>query len=389
MESAWGARWWVGNIRRTSREARRAVPGRLARYCGCARSYICSGRGPAGFPEGPTGTAAPPRLVSSAGTGWRACSSSRPRSSVSRCCLWPVSSCTLTSCCCTASRSVFTSPRSCTKYACCAVSFSCTVRSNARTVSISLARWLSARARSTRSASTWSSTRRTSPFSAHPAVSPRTSTNGRACLNGCSGSRLLQVFAARQNLELIAAILRPRPLVVSGGERPLLAVGHGLDPTPIDAVADDVLLRRRGAAIAERQVILVRAALVAVPADADAQGRVSLEDRHLLVQDRGVPAPDDRLVIVEVDHGGKERLHRLRPTTHGSQRVGDLLTASRLCLGPPACFLLGRLHGIVVRLLGRAERVRVGPGRGRRRLRLLPAARGERYGDQTAQQEQG
>src|SRR6266704_4016184 len=350
---------------------------------------ICSGPGPAGFPDGPTGTAAPPRLVSSAGTGWRACSSSRPRSSVSRCWLWPVSSCTLTSSCCTASRSVFTSPRSCTRYACCATRRSCTAASSARTESTFATCWLSARARSTRSASTWSSTRRTSPFSAHPAVSPRTSTNGRACLNRCSGSGLLQALAARQNLELVAAILRPGVLVVALRDRPLLTVGHGLDPTPIDAVADEVLLRRRGAAVAERQVVFVRAALVAVAADADAQGRVGLEDRHLLVQDRGVPAPDDRLVIVEVDHGGKERLHRLRPTTHGSQRVGDLLTAFRVCLGPPVCFLLSRLHGIVVRLLGRAERVRVGPGRGRRRLRLLPAARGERYGDQTAQQEQG
>src|SRR5882672_3478708 len=264
------------------------------------------------------------------------------------------------------------------------------VASSARTVSTAATCWLSARARSTRRASTWSSTRRTSPFSAHPAVSPRASTNGPACFNRRSrSSRLIQLFAAGQNLELVPTILGPRILVVALSDRPLLAVRHGLDAARIDAVTDDVLLGRRRAPVAERQVVFVGPALVAMAADANPQPRVRLEDRHLLVQDRGVPTPDDRLVIVEVDHGGKERLHRLRPTTHGSQRVGDLLTAFRLCLGPPVCFLLGRLHGIVARLLGRAERVRVGPGRGRRRLRLLPAARGERYGDQTAQQEQG
>src|SRR6266487_4734557 len=114
---------------------------------------------------------------------------------------------------------------------------------------------------------------------------------------------------------------------MSLGEGPLLAVGRRLDAARIDAVTDDVLLGRRRAPVTERQVVLVRTALVAVPADTDTQGRVSLENRHLLIQDRGVPAPDDGLVIVEVDHGGNERLHRLRPTTHGSQRVGDLLTA--------------------------------------------------------------
>src|SRR5205823_2459529 len=163
-----------------------------------------------------------------------------------RCWLCPVSSWTLTSCCCTASRSVLTSPRSCTRYACWAASRSWTAASSVRTESTASTCWLSARARSTRSASTWSSTRRTSPFSAQPTVSPRASTNGRACFTRRAGSRLFQVLAAAENLELVAAILRPRVFVVSGSERPLLAVGHGLDTAAIDAVADDVLLGRGG-----------------------------------------------------------------------------------------------------------------------------------------------
>src|SRR5205814_6662061 len=302
------------------------------------------GPGPAGFPDGPTGTPAPPRLVSRTGTGWRACSSSRPRSSVRRCWLCPVSSWTLTSCCCTASRSVLTSPRSCTRYACWAASRSWTAASSVRTESTASTCWLSARARSTRSASTWSSTRRTSPFSAQPAVSPRASTNGRACFTRRAGSRLFQVLAAGENLELVPAILRPRVFVVSGSERPLLAVGHGLDTAAIDAVADDVLLGRRRAPVAERQVVFVGPALVAMAADPNPQARVSLEDRHLLIQDRGVPAPDDRLVIVEVDHGREQGPHCLRRLSERGERIRRALprlpfrrfTVTGLLLGPLA-----------------------------------------------------
>src|ERR1043166_5129369 len=192
------------------------------------------------------------------------------------------------------------SPRSCTRYACCAARRSCTVASSARTESPAATCWLSARARSTRSASTCSSTRRTSPFSAHPAVSPRSRTNGRAGLNGVSASRLLQALATRENLDLVAAVLGPGILVMALRDRPLLAVRHGFDAAAVDAVADEVLLRRRGPAVAERQVVFVGAALVAVPADADAEGRVGLQDRHLLVQHGGVTAPDERLVVVEV-----------------------------------------------------------------------------------------
>src|SRR5438034_8039226 len=77
---------------------------------------------------------------------------------------------------------------------------------------------------------------------------------------------------------------------MSLGERPFLTVGRGLDPTPIDAVADDVLLGRRRAPVAERQVVFVGPALVAMAADPNPQARVSLEDRHLLIQAPAAPA---------------------------------------------------------------------------------------------------
>src|SRR5256885_2222898 len=73
-------------------------------------------------------------------------------------------------------------------------------------------------------------------------------------------SRLLQGVAAPDDLELVAAILCPRRLVVSLRQRALFTVGHGLDALRLDAVAHEVLLGRGRPAVAEGQVILVRAA---------------------------------------------------------------------------------------------------------------------------------
>src|SRR6266513_248502 len=219
--------------------------------------------------------------------------------------------------------------------------------SRVRTESTAARCWLSARARSTRSASTWSSTRRTSPFSAHPPVSPRASTNGRACFNRRSGSRLLQVLAAAENLELVPAILRPRVLVVSLGQRPFFAVRHGLDAAAIDAVTDDVLLGRRRAPVTER------------------------------------------LVVVKVDHRREQSPHCLRGLSERRERIRDLLLATpfgflailRLAFRPRDRFC--------AQPVGLSCRVRVDAYVRGRRLRLLAAARGHGRHGETAQQEQG
>src|SRR5712691_11738390 len=264
------------------------------------------------------------------------------------------------------------------------------VASSARTVSTAATCWLSARARSTRKASTWSSTRRTSPFSAHPAVSPRASTNGPACFNRPSkSSRLIQLFAAGQNLDLVPAILGPRILVVALSDRPLLAVGHGLDAARIDAVTDHVLLGRRRAPVTERQVVFVGSALVAMATDANTQPRVRLEDRHLLVQDRGVPTPDDCLVVIEVDHGREEGPHRLRRLSHRGERIRDLLLAAPFGVLTLLGLALGARDGVRAQPLGLSERVRVRSLRRRRCLRRLAAARGHGRDGESAQQEQG
>src|SRR5438876_512296 len=350
-------------MRRNSRNPTRAVARLPRRNCCKERSYIRSGPGPAGFPEGPTGGAMPPGVpVSSGGTGCWARSSMRARSSLRRCWLWPVSSCTWTSCCCTATRSVFMSPRICTRYACCADRVCCRAANSGRSESRRAACSAAALPCSDRRACTWSSTFRTSPFRAHPAASPRLRTKGDARGDTYApGSRLAQRLAAGDDLELVAAVLRPRRLVVPRRERPLLTVGHGLDATPVDAVTHEILLRGRGASVAEGQVVFVRPALVAVARDANPQIGVRLQDRDLLVEDGGVLGAEVCLVEVEMDHRGEQGAHRVCAAPEGGKRVGFTLTPIPLGLvhRPRDRVLPRPLDRISPRLFGRGGRVRV------------------------------
>src|SRR2546425_10114016 len=127
-------------------------------------------------------------------------------------------------------------------------------------------------------------------------------------------SRSFTVAARRrssQQLELVVAVLRPCSLIVPGIERALLPVGHSLDPARVDTMIDEVRLAGQGAAIAEREVVLVRAALITIPGDLNPHSRISLEDRDLAIEDVGVTRPDVRLVEVEVDHLGERLLEFL------------------------------------------------------------------------------
>src|SRR6267143_5758142 len=161
----------------------------------------------------------------------------------------------------------------------------------ARIESRSAARPESLCATSPRRACTWSSTFRTSPFRAHPATSPSART---------SDLRLVEIVAATDDLKLVPPVLRPGGFIVTIHERPLLAPGLRLDAAAIDPVAHEVLLGGLRAAVAERQVVLVRAALVAVPADPDPQIGIGLQNRDLLIERTHGVAADVRLVEVEV-----------------------------------------------------------------------------------------
>src|SRR5437879_7436698 len=142
-------------------------------------------------------------------------------------------------------------------------------------VSRSAVRAASLLARSARNASTWSSTFRTSPLRAQPATSPSVRT---------SVLRTADVVATAGHLELVAPVLRPRVLVVAIHERPLLAPRLRLDAARIDPVAHEVLLGRLRAAIAEGEVVFVRAPFVQLPADPNLQLGGRQENRDLLIE---------------------------------------------------------------------------------------------------------
>src|SRR5213592_2669542 len=234
-------------------------------------------------------------------------------------------------------------------------------------VSRSAARAASLFARSARRSWTWSSTFRTSPFSAHPARSPRSRTTALR--------RATEVIATTDHFELVAPVLRPGGFVVALRERFLLAPRLRLDAAAVDSVTDEILLGRLRAAITERQVVLVRAALIAMPADADAEIGVGLQNRHFLIKDRRILGTDGRLVVVEVDHRRQRGAHFFgRPAERGERiRLPLPGHALRFLARPPVRLGLRRGDRVLPRPLGRCRRVGV-----RLRSRLRRGVRGTR-----------
>src|SRR3989442_15235301 len=106
--------------------------------------------------------------------------------------------------------------------------------------------------------------------------------------------------------QIASAVLPPRRLVVSGRARPLLAVAHRLDARSIQPEADQVPLCGVGTPLAQGQVVLLGAALVAVALDARAEvwalPRLIVEG---LQRRPGVRAQLGA-VEVEVDAGGHD-----------------------------------------------------------------------------------
>ena len=143
-----------------------------------------------------------------------------------------------------------------------------------------------------------------------------------------------------------------------------LAVGDRLDAARVDAVAHEIGLGRHGAAVAKRQVVLVRAALVTVARDLNAHTRVGPQQRDLLIEHLGIPGPDVRLIEVEVDHRGEGRHRLFGAPPEGGEGIGPapLGEALRLLTRPP--LRIGPGDGILARPLGQGDRVRVGLGRG-------------------------
>src|SRR5690606_13974696 len=130
--------------------------------------------------------------------------------------------------------------------------------------------------------------------------------------------------------ELGAAVLRPRFLVRRAHERLLLTHARRLEPARIQAEADQEVLHRVRPAQPERQVVLVRATLVRVTHDPDANVRVRPQHGHLTTERLLVRRADVELVEVEV--------HHLREDLTGATRF-LLCAATRLLLGATALLL--------------------------------------------------
>src|SRR5439155_11245427 len=77
--------------------------------------------------------------------------------------------------------------------------------------------------------------------------------------------------------EVRAAVLGPRGLVVSRVERKFFAVAHRTEAIGGDAERDQIRARGDGAPLAQRQIVLGRAALVAVAFDRHAPARILLQ----------------------------------------------------------------------------------------------------------------
>src|SRR3954469_2808829 len=96
-------------------------------------------------------------------------------------------------------------------------------------------------------------------------------------------------------------VLRECPLIVTRLERELLPVTDDAEAVGGDAERDEICARRDGAPFTQRQIVLGRAALVAVTFDGDGPGRVALQRRRVGVQHRLRVAGELAAVVLEED----------------------------------------------------------------------------------------
>src|SRR5437016_14243374 len=111
----------------------------------------------------------------------------------------------------------------------------------------------------------------------------------------------LRVGLLRPHEKMRPAVLAPARLVVLRAQRALLAVADDRDPVRPDALGHEVVHRGLRAPLAERHVVFVGAALVAVPLDEQESTRARLQPRRVRVERPRIPRPDVVLVEIEVD----------------------------------------------------------------------------------------
>ncbi len=91
--------------------------------------------------------------------------------------------------------------------------------------------------------------------------------------------------------------------MVLGADRALLTVAHEREAVGSDALGDQIIDRGLGATLAECEVVLVRAALVAVTLDEHERVAVRAQPRRARLERLGGVEADVRLVVIEVDVG--------------------------------------------------------------------------------------
>src|SRR5688572_19875762 len=99
--------------------------------------------------------------------------------------------------------------------------------------------------------------------------------------------------------EVCPPILLPAALVLLAANRALLAIRDDRDAVGLDALRHEVVHGGLGAALAQREVVLVGTALVAVSLDEDQVVGVGLQPRRVAVEDLRVVRP--HVVPVEVE----------------------------------------------------------------------------------------
>src|SRR5262249_3714454 len=119
----------------------------------------------------------------------------------------------------------------------------------------------------------------------------------------CNDLRDLRVRVEKllRRHEMHAPVPRVALLVLLTAERQLLAVADRREPVPRDAERREVVLDGLGAPSAEREVVLDRAALVAVSLDLGARARVALQPLGVRGEDVACAAVELVGVVGEVD----------------------------------------------------------------------------------------
>src|SRR5687768_7363851 len=107
-----------------------------------------------------------------------------------------------------------------------------------------------------------------------------------------------------------AAISRPGRLVAGRVERPLLSVGDGGEAVPGHSQAHQVIPSGPRALLAEGEVVVGGAALVAMPLDRDLGRAMVLQPEGVFLEEAAGLVAQPRLVVLEEDVGQRAALAR-------------------------------------------------------------------------------